>query len=108
MKQHLTLIFAFFAMTAMANLADAGHCGGCYGCAPVACAPTDVEKVVYEPQWVTETRMVNVTKYKTEQRERTYTVQKCVPVTEQVEQSYTVMVPETRTKTVNYTVRVPK
>ena len=66
-----------------------------------------VEKQVMSPMWTTETRKVMVTEYKREQREKTYTVNKRVCETKQVEQTYTVMVPETRTKTVAYKVRKP-
>ena len=55
------------------------------------CAPAMVEQTVMEPVTVTETRKVQVTEYKQEQRERRYTVQKQVPRT------------ENRTRTVSYT-----
>ena len=36
------------------------------------------------PQWVTETKLVDVTEYKKEVRQRTVTRYKCVPETKQV------------------------
>lgn len=50
---------------------------------------------VLRREWVTETRDVNVTEYVQEQRERSYTVTKRVPRTEQRTREYTVNVPET-------------
>jgi hypothetical protein len=66
-----------------------------------------VEKTIYVPTYVTETRRVVETQYAQETRERSYTVYRSVPETKPVTREYTVMVPETRTRTVNYTVLVP-
>ena len=85
-----------------------------------------VEQTVMEPVMVTETRKVQVTEYKQEQKERKYTVSRQVPrtenrtrtvayneneartreekyvehkqVTEMVDQAYTVMVPYSETR----------
>ena len=67
-----------------------------------------VEKVVCVPEWVTETRTINVTEYKQEQQ--TKTVTRCKPVmTHQGShvRSCTVMEPVTKTKTCTYTVCKP-
>src|SRR5205085_1873874 len=79
---------------------------GCYTpCLPADCssAPCQayevVEKTVLVPTWVTETRRVKVTEYRTEQRQRTVTVCRQVPQTRDVTETYTVMVPEKRTHT---------
>lgn len=122
MLQRSGTFIAALVVVAMGSwqAAEAGRCGHCrtagtYGpcqteaCAP-ACAPCEpqmVEKTVMVPQMVTETRTVNVTKYREETRERTYTVHRKVMETNAVEREYTVMVPEQRTKTVTYAVRKP-
>ena len=107
--------------------AVAAGCGamaadGCGTVAAAPCEPQMVEQTVMVPTYVTETRMVTATEYKQEQRERTVTVYKQVPQTEQRTQTCTVMVPETagagrsitpsasqscETKTQDYTVHVP-
>src|SRR5687768_12082471 len=67
---------------------DAGcdACGGapagCEACAAEAPAPTMVMKTIMVPTYVTETRMITATEYKQEERTKTYTVNKRVPVTE--------------------------
>ena len=66
--------------------------------------PATITKTVMVPTYVTEKRKVHVTEYKKEERTRTCTVTKCVPITEEKTETYTVMVPETRTKMVDYTV----
>ncbi len=66
-------------------------------------APHTVQKTVYTPQWVTETRKVMVTRYVHEEREGVKTVMRCVPEQREVQRSCTVMVPERRTKTVPVT-----
>ena len=70
------------------------------GCGTVTCT-------VMVPERVMETRYRCVTKYRQEDRTRTYNVVRCIPETKEVEESYTVMVPEQRTRTVKYTVRKP-
>jgi len=81
-----------------------GHCDACAAHAP---EPTYVEKTVYVPKWVKEKRVVTRTEYRTEQRERRYTVYKCVPEVHEETRHYTVMVPHERTKDVEYTVCKP-
>src|SRR5688572_6504805 len=58
------------------------------------CGPRMVERTILVPQWVTEKRVVNVTRCRPELRERVVTVYRCVPETRQVTREYTVMVPE--------------
>ena len=47
---------------------------------------------------------VNVTEYRSEERQRNFTVYRQVPETKDVEYQFTVMVPETHTRTVTFTV----
>ena len=72
------------------------------------CGPHTVEKTVMEPSWVTETKMVNCTEYRPEKRLLKVTTYKHVPEQRAVTQKCVVMVPEKYTKTVHYTVCVPK
>ena len=95
-------MFFFSASFAMAG-SPGGGCSPCGGCGEV----TYVEKTCYVPEWVTETRMVTVCEYAQEQREVKETVHKCVPVQKQVQRSCTVLVPEQRTKMVQYNVCRP-
>ena len=99
---------------------EAGHWrrgGGCcdQGCnnspcqSAGACQTTyqSVERTIMVPTMVSETRSVNVTECRAEQRETSCTVYRNVPETRQVSYQYTVMVPQTRTRTINYTVCKP-
>src|SRR5262249_12250518 len=84
----------------MASCAAAMPCGSGCGttCAPApTCAPAMVEQVVMVPEMTTETRKVMVTQYQTEQKSRTYTIQRQVPRTETRTGTRTVMVPTTKT-----------
>ena len=85
---------------------ECSECGRAIPCA-VRAPVQYVERTLCAPQWVTETRKVPVVEYRTEQRERTYTVYKRVPETKQVTREYTRMVPETRTRIQNYSVCKP-
>lgn len=80
-----------------AGFATAGS--SCGGCGEV----TYVEKTCYVPEWVTETRVVTVCEYVQEQREVRQIVHRCVPVQKEVQRTSIVLVPEQRTKTVQYT-----
>ena len=87
-------------------------CAGCTTSAPANCAAPapayeQVEKTILVPTMVTETRRVCDVEYRTEQRQRTFTV--CRPVTEthDVQETFTVMVPERRTRIERYTVSKP-
>lgn len=88
------------------SMAQAGghSCGP--GCAPAACGPQYqlVQKTVMVPTWVTEMRTVYVTQCVPEERHKTVTVKKSVPVVRQVTKAYTVLVPEVRSRTVEYDV----
>ncbi|MDG2470662.1 MAG: hypothetical protein P8M80_15375 [Pirellulaceae bacterium] len=98
---------AFFATHASAQCG----CGDAVSTSPGAAAGGDgssyITRKVWVPEWTTETRTRNVTRYKKEARTRTYNVTKRVPVTTQKEVSYTVRVPYTETVQKTYTVRVP-
>ena len=54
------------------------------------------------PETVTEVRVVKSIQYKQEQRQRTYTVVKCVPVTKQVVQGLHVSTSRARVGLVSY------
>lgn len=120
MKHHLLTWLAAVTLLAAANSpawacshCSSDACGGCDGssespcadgCGAAAdCGPAMVTKTVYEPQYTTETRTVTRHGSKTEQRERQVTTYKRVTISEEKTSTYTVMVPETRTKTVTYT-----
>ena len=82
-------------------------------CAPVACAPAGhyetqvVERTIYVPQQVMESRTVTVTECRPEVRERTYNVCRRVPYQETRTEEYTVMVQKTEMRTVVQTVCKP-
>ncbi len=86
-----------------------GPCGGCS--APAPCAPCytyeQVEKTVMRPTMVTETRKISVVECRSEQRQRTFTVNRCVPELQTISENFTVMVPERRTRTETYNVCKP-
>ena len=104
MRHYLFVLTAVGFMLVSAGSAVAGGpAPPCGGCGEV----TYVEKTCYAPEWVTETRTVTVCEYAQEQREVKQIVNKCVPVQKQVQRTCTVMVPEQRTKTVQYTVCRP-
>ncbi|MEX2560237.1 MAG: hypothetical protein WD403_10005 [Pirellulales bacterium] len=79
----------------------AGHPSSCCEAKPCVCYE-EVERTVMCPTWVTETRTVQVTQFRPEQRERTCVVHRRVPETRQVTRDYCVLVPETRTREVPY------
>ena len=88
------------ASQAVAGGPSGGSASGCGG----ACY---VEKTIYCPEWVTETRTVTCCEYKQESREVTETIYRCVPVQKEIQRSCTVMVPEQRVRTCQYTVCTP-
>lgn len=105
---HARRLVAALSAVAVVWIGSSAWANPCGGCAPaVACGPTTVEKTVYVPTWITQTRTIQQTCYRPERRERTVTVYRCVPETRAVERRYTVMVPQVRTKTQTYTVCVP-
>lgn len=64
-------------------------------------------RVVMEPKYVTETRIVSCTVMKSETRQRAKTCYKTVPVTETKYRHKIVNVPRTETKSFEYTVLIP-
>lgn len=88
-------------------------CGGCVSTTPARrCEPVDVGtctamKIVMVPEYTTETRSVCSTEYKEEQRTRPVTVCRTEPVTEERVRMKTTYVPQTETKTIEYSVSVP-
>jgi hypothetical protein len=101
MLRYLMIVGSLVLVLAASPL-YAGHSAG--GCAQYdPCQVQYVQKTVYRPQSVTETRTVMVTEYTQEQREGTRTVYRCVPEQQEVQRSCTVMVAEVRTKTVPVT-----
>jgi hypothetical protein len=70
----------------------------CYVPAPVQCLT---------PQTVIEKQIRTVTRYRNENRERRVTVYRQVPETKTVNEEYTVMVPQSRSRTVDVTVKQP-
>src|SRR5687768_2034717 len=78
-------------------------CGGVEGpCGEGDCGCPTMTRTCYRPEYTTEMRTVTRCEYKTEQRERQVTVYNWVPITEEKTATYTVMRPETRTRTVTY------
>ncbi len=69
--------------------------------------PMTMYKVVLEPQVTTESRIVNTTEYRDEQRTRARVIQRTQPVQFEDYRTRTVMVPKTETKTIEYSVLVP-
>ncbi len=95
--KQVTLILAAAACCLAARGLQAGDCvPGC-----------SYERVIYVPEYCTETRTITCVEYEHEQRERPYTVYRCVPETHQVSRKYTVWVPEKRIRQETYTVCVP-
>jgi hypothetical protein len=66
-----------------------------------------IERTVMMPTWVTEHRVVNVCKYRTEERQTTCTVCRPVPETHTIECEITVPTYETHMRTVQCTVCKP-
>ena len=89
----LGLVAALLASDAWAGGGYAYGGGYAAGCGPQY---QTVQKTIYVPQMVPETRMVNVTEYHTEVRQRTVTVHRQVPETRQVVENFIVMVPQKR------------
>ncbi|MFV1966320.1 MAG: hypothetical protein ACC628_12925 [Pirellulaceae bacterium] len=107
MRQRLiksTLVAGMLALlTGTASVADAFGRGG-HG---HAVSYQMVQRTVRVPTIVPEIRTIRTTEYHNEVRERTVTVHRYVPETKQVTETYTVMVPEQRTRTLNYVVCRP-
>lgn len=75
--------------------------------ATVDLGPMTMYKVVLEPQVTTESRIVNSTEYRDEQRTRARVVQRTQPVQFEDYRTRTVLVPKTETKSIEYSVLVP-
>lgn len=110
LARRLSIVLPAAAVLLAASNLWAGPCGAACdtgACGAIDCGPTYMEKTIYVPKWITQTKTVMQTQYRPEQRERVVTVQRLVPETRAVERRYTVMVPEVRTKLHTYTVNVP-
>ncbi len=71
------------------------------------CSPPPQSCTIMVPQVVTEQRTMTVTRYREETRERVVQTYRDVPVTKNVEEEYTVMVPQTRTRTIEDVINHP-
>ena len=115
------LVLFLLGVSALGSVADAGLwrrarcCDPCAAqCAPNPCCVSTayvpatpcatVEQIVLEPTMVTETRKIQVTEYKQEPRQRTYTVSKLVPRVENRTRTIAYSEMETRTREEKYTV----
>lgn len=82
-------------------------CDTCAQPAAESCQAPPKECTVWVPQIVFENRTILVARYRHEIRERTALVNRDVPVIKNIEEQYTVMVPQTRTRTVEDTINHP-
>jgi YTV protein len=71
------------------------------------CAPKMIERMILVPRMTMEKRLMQCVEYTTEPRTKTFTVMHAIPEKKSITRQVTVMVPETRTKTENYTVCKP-
>lgn len=72
-----------------------------------SCAPKMIERMVLVPRMTVEKRLMPCVEYTTEARTKTFTVMHAFPEKKSITRQVTVMVPETRTRTENYTVCKP-
>ena len=100
----LSAAMAVACLWAVNGLAADNCCNPCDCCEPEV---QYVEKTIYCPTWVTETRTVKTCEYKTEERQREVTTYKRVAETRIAKKTVCDMVPETRTRTCEYTVSKP-
>ena len=84
------------ATAAAPPMAGAGCCGSC-------CQPQLIEQTCYTPTPFHEKRTVQCVEFRTEQRAQQVTIMRAVPEKQTITQNCVVMVPETRTRTENYT-----
>jgi hypothetical protein len=96
------------AVAALQIPLQAQTCDKCAAPAAPACQPPPAECTVWVPQIVFENRTVTVARYRHETRERMVLVNRDVPVIKNIEEEYTVMVPQTRTRTVEDTINHPQ
>jgi hypothetical protein len=83
-------------------------CDTCTQPAPACQPPPPAECIVWAPQIVFENRTITVARYRHETRERMVLVSRDVPVIKNIEEEYTVMTPQTRTRTVEDTINHPQ
>jgi YTV len=96
------------AATLTFAVADPVNAGGGHHAHLAPCTTYEtVERTIYVPKLVPETRIVHQTICEPEVRERQITVCRRVPESRQVTENFTVMVPQRRSRTVNYTVCKP-
>ena len=121
MPKRLAFVLASAVGLAACYQADAGHrhhrrggCGNSCGSCEVACAQPccrteykTVQKTVMVPAMFTESRTINVTRCRVEQRPYSYTVMRREAQTRDVQCQVVVPRWEERTRTVNYTVCKP-
>ncbi len=95
-----------YSNMAFASMQYGMGCGmGCSPCMPSCVMQMQtVQRTVMCPVMTMETRTVSQTLCRQETRQSTYTAMISVPVQQQVTRQYCTMVPQTQTKTVNYTV----
>lgn len=98
----LTSVLAAMLVFAVVERADAGC--GCATCASSCQLYQTVEKTIYVPRMAQETRIVNQTICEPEVRERVVTVCRQVPEAREVTEHFTVMVPQQRRGIQNYVV----
>jgi hypothetical protein len=77
------------------------------GCGLVCCQPRMIEQTCYVPTPSYEKRKVQCVQYQMQPREQTVTVMHVVPQKQTITRDCQVMVPETRTRTENYTACKP-
>ena len=87
---------------------QAQTCDTCAVPAAPACQAPPAECTVWVPQIVFENRTITVARYRHETRERMVLVSRDVPVIKNIEEEYTVMVPQTRTRTIEDTINHPQ
>jgi len=96
-------------LTAQQALAGGFACGDCgSACGGPTCGPEFIEKTVYCPTWVNQTKTVNCTVYKPVQYEKTITCYRVEKEVSYVEKEYTTYKHECHYKTVSYSVNVPE
>ena len=98
---------AVIGMFAASSQTDAGFWRHCWSCPPPCVRYECVEKTVMVPHTEFEERTITCVEYRPEQREKTVTVYRQVPVTKQVTKTCTIMVPEKRVRQEEFTVCKP-
>ena len=101
------LLMAAAPRTALRGQSCDDHGRACVHPCVNECQPPPQTCTILVPQVVTEHRTMTVTRYRQETRERIVQTYRDVPVTKNVEEEYTVMVPQTRTRTVEDVINHP-